>query len=201
VDALRDHSSVVILVFDGDLSLGIRAEPSDLAAVTSNRETFDKSGRKKVSKRHHLGGLVSSIAKHVALVTGTNVLVLAPDVDTTGDVGRLLLEANHDVAGLVVKALARVVEANALDGVADDLLVVRVALSGDLTEDHDHAGLGGSLTGDLGVRILSKAGIEDSVRDLIADLVRVALVDGLRSEEESVDLRHDDRRRRRDVLM
>jgi hypothetical protein len=43
-----------------------------------------------------------------------------------------------------------------------------VGLGGDLAEDHDHTGLGGSLAGNLGERVLPEAGIEDGVRDLIA---------------------------------
>ena len=45
--------------------------------------------------------------------------------------------------------LGAVVIADVLDGVADDLLVVDVGLGGDLAADHDHPGLGDSLTGDL----------------------------------------------------
>jgi hypothetical protein len=43
-----------------------------------------------------------------------------------------------------------------------------VGLGGDLTKDHDHAGLGGSLAGDLGEGVFLEAGIEDSIGDLIA---------------------------------
>jgi hypothetical protein len=57
---------------------------------------------------------------------------------------------------------------NVLDGVADNLLVVKLCLGRDLTKDHDHAGLDGRLAGHLGVRILAKAGIEDGVRHLVA---------------------------------
>lgn len=145
VDALGDHGAIVILVLDGDLGLGVRAQPGDLTRVAGNGEALNELGGEDVSEGHHLGGLVGGIAEHVALVTSTNVLVLAADVNTTGNVGRLLLEADHDVAGLVVEALGGVVEANALDGITDDLLVVGVALGGDLTEDHDHTGLGGGL--------------------------------------------------------
>jgi hypothetical protein len=43
-----------------------------------------------------------------------------------------------------------------------------VCLCGDLAEDHDHTGLGGSLASDLGEGVLPEAGIEDGIRDLIA---------------------------------
>lgn len=43
------------------------------------------------------------------------------------------------------RTLLNVIVANALDGVADDLLVVNSGGGGDLAKHHDHAGLSGSL--------------------------------------------------------
>ena len=45
-----------------------------------------------------------------------------------------------------------------------------------------HVGLGGSLHGDLGIWVNLDAGIKNTVRNLIADLVGVTLADRLRSE-------------------
>lgn len=84
-------------------------------------------------------------------------------METLGDVGRLLLNGNKDVAGLVVETLVGAVVTNVLDGLTDDLLVVEAGLGGDLTEDHDHTGLGGSLASNLGEGVLLQAGIEDGI--------------------------------------
>lgn len=84
-------------------------------------------------------------------------------METLGDVGRLLLNGNEDVAGLVVETLVGAVVTNVLDGLTNDLLVVETSLGGDLTEDHDHTGLGGSLASNLGEGILLQAGIEDGI--------------------------------------
>lgn len=70
-------------------------------------------------------------------------------VETLSNVGRLLLNGNQDVTGLVVETLLGRVVTDLLDGVSNDLLVVDLRPGGDLTEDHDHTGLGGGLTGDL----------------------------------------------------
>ena len=78
----------------------------------------------------------------------------------------LLLDGDNDVAGLVVKALGGVVVSDVLDGIADDLLVVDGGSSGDLAEDHDHAGLAAGLAGNAGGLVVLDAGIEDSVGDL-----------------------------------
>jgi hypothetical protein len=88
-----------------------------------------------------------------------------------GNVGGLLLNRDEHVAGLVVEALARVIEADHLDSVTHNLLVVEVRLGGDLSEDHDHAGLAGSLASDLGVGILGQARIQHRVGDNVAELV------------------------------
>jgi hypothetical protein len=48
-----------------------------------------------------------------------------------------------------VLTLGGIIVANGGNGVADNLLVVDRGLGGDLTEDHDHASLGGSLASDL----------------------------------------------------
>jgi len=62
----------------------------------------------------------------------------------------------QDIACFVIKALLRIIVTDLLNGVADDFLVVEPGFCGDLSEDHDHARLGGSLTGDLGKWILFK---------------------------------------------
>lgn len=84
-----------------------------------------------------------------------------------------------------------------LDRVTDDLLVVELSLGRDLTEDHDHTSLGGSLAGDLGVGVLGEAGVEDGVRDLVTDLVGVALSDRLAGDEQESGVRVWRRRRER----
>src|SRR5690606_11039971 len=66
-----------------------------------------------------------------------------------------------------------------LDGVSHHLLVVELRLGGDFTEDHNHTGLGGGLTSDLGKGILAQAGIKNGVGDLVCNLVRVTLAYGL----------------------
>lgn len=126
-----------------------------------------------------LGGLVSGIAEHDTLVTGTKLLKSLVVVQALGDIGRLLLNGDEQVESLVVEALGGVIVADILDGVTDDLLVVDVSAGRDLTEDHDHAGLGGGLASDLGQRVLSQAGIENGIRDLISNLVGVTLANRL----------------------
>ena len=51
-------------------------------------------------------GLVSGITEHDTLVTSTELLKGLIVVKTLSDIGRLLLDGNKNVAGLVVEALS-----------------------------------------------------------------------------------------------
>jgi hypothetical protein len=179
VDALRDNGTVVVLVLNGDLGLGVGSEPGQRTVAASSGHGSVQLVGEEESEGEELGCLVSGITEHDTLVTSTELLESLLVVKTLSDIGRLLLNGDEQVAGLVVKTLGRVIIADVLDGVTDDLLVVELGLGGDLTEDHDHTGLGGSLASNLGEGILPKASIEDSVGNLISDLVGVALTDGL----------------------
>jgi hypothetical protein len=55
-------------------------------------------------ERHAGLGLICRIAKHQALVTGTNVILITPHVHSLSNVGRLFLEGGQHIARLVVKA-------------------------------------------------------------------------------------------------
>ena len=182
VDAERDDRAVVVCVLNGDLGLGVGPEPGDGTVVAGVGHGLVKLVGELDGEGEVLGGLVGGITEHDTLVTGTKLLESLLVVETLSNIGALLLNGNEDVASLVVEALLGRVVANVLDGVTDDLLVVDLGLGGDLTEDHDHAGLGGSLASNLGEGVLLEAGIEDGVGDLVSDLVGVALADGLGCE-------------------
>lgn len=141
--------------------------------------------REQQSQGEELGGLIGGITEHDTLVTGTKLLKSLLVVQTLGDIGRLLLNGDQQVQGLVVETLGGVIVANVLDGVTDNLLVVELGVGGDLTKDHDHTSLGGGLASNLGEGVLGQAGIEDGIRHLISDLVGVTLTDGLGGEEEA----------------
>lgn len=91
-------------------------------------------------------GLVSGVSEHDTLITGTKLLKSLLVVKTLSDIRRLLLNGDEDVAGLVIETLGGIIVTNVLDSTTDDLLVIELRLGGDLSENHDHTGLGGSLT-------------------------------------------------------
>lgn len=184
VDSLGNNGTVVVLVLNGDLGLGVGSQPGD-ASITAGRghRSVELVGQLE-GQGEELRGLVSGVSEHDTLVTGTQCLEAVVQVQTLGDIGRLLLNGNEDVAGLVVETLGGVVVTDVLDGVTDDLLVVDLGLGGDLPEHHDHTGLGGGFASNLGERVLGQAGVEDGIGDLIGNLVGVTLTDGLRLSQK-----------------
>lgn len=188
VDADRDDSAAVVLVLNGDLGLGVGTEPVQRAVAASGGHGSVELVSEHEGQGEQLRGLVGGITEHDTLVTSTEALEGLLVVQTLGDIGRLLLNGDEQVEGLVVETLGGVVVTNVLDSVTDDLLVVELGLGGDLTEDHDHTSLGGSLASNLGEGILSQASVEDGIRDLIGDLVGVTLTDGLGLSDELASL-------------
>jgi hypothetical protein len=86
----------------------------------------------------------------------------------------------------VVEAVVRVVVADAADRLAGDRGNVHIGLSGDLARDHHEARVDQALAGDAAGRVVLHHGVEDAIRDLVADLVGMALGDGLGGEQELV---------------
>lgn len=163
VDSEGNDSATIVLVLHGDLGLGVRSQPREGSVPASRRHGLVKLVGEEVRERVELGGLVGGIAKHETLVTSSHLLKSLLVVKTLSDIGGLLLNGNHNVAGLVVETLLGRVVADLLDSISDDALVVNGGLGGNLTEYHDHTGLGGRLASDLREGVLRKAGIEDGI--------------------------------------
>ena len=130
--------TVVMGVLDSDLGLGVGTEPRDGAVGTGNSHGVVQLVREEESKGKELRGLIGGITEHDTLVTSTKLLESLLVVETLGDIGRLLLNGNQDVASLVVETLLGVIVTNVLDGTTDDGLVVEWGPGGDFTENHDH---------------------------------------------------------------
>mmetsp|Transcript_15011 Transcript_15011/g.27022 ORF Transcript_15011/g.27022 Transcript_15011/m.27022 type:complete len:355 (-) Transcript_15011:97-1161(-) len=186
VNPLRNHLALSTLdVFDDDLGLAVRTNPLKDSLLAHVGQALAELGGEHVSERHQrLLVFISSVAEHMSLVSSSDFVLFLVDVDALGDVRGLRLDGDEDGAGSVVEAFLLIVVANLLEGFADDLLVVHGSLGGDFSEDHDHAGLGAGFARNLRVRVACQARVEDGVGDLVADLVGVALVDGLGGEEE-----------------
>ena len=186
-----EPDGLVAVVGDGDLGLAVGAQVGDLAGLADRGELLGEAVREEDRQRHQLGGVVARVAEHQALVAGTLLVervdatgaVLVGRVDALGDVGALLADRHLDAAGGAVEALGGGVVADAEHGVAHDLGDLDVGLGRDLTGDVHESGGHHRLDGDAAAGVLVEHGVEDRVGDLVTDLVRVSLGDGLGGEQ------------------
>ena len=136
--------------------------------------------------------LVDRVAEHHALVAGSDaielvalaVLPLERRVHALGDVARLLVERDHDPAGVGVEAELAARVADQADPLAHEAGDVEVRVGGDLAGDDDEAGRDERLAGHAAERIFAQDGVEHDVGDLVRDLVGVTLGHGLGRELE-----------------
>jgi hypothetical protein len=193
VDLGGDHRSIgKLIVSDGDLGLSIGTKPPERSILTHIGELLSELVGKKVGQGHAALGFVRGVSKHDTLVTGTDVHVVLSNMDTSGDIGGLLVDTNEHLAGVAGETLGlhggeivnEGAESNLADLITDNFLVVEVGGGGDLSKDHDHVVFGGGLACDLGHGVGGEAGVKDGIGDLIAELVGVSFVDGLGREEE-----------------
>ena len=185
------RDGAVAVVRDGDLGLAVGAQVGQLAGLAHRGEALGEAVREEDRQRHQLGGVVAGVAEHQALVAGALLVervdaagaALERRVDALGDVRALLADRGADAAGRAVEALRRAVVADREHGVAHDLRDLDVGLGGDLAGHVDQAGGDHGLDRDPAARVLGEHRVEDRVRDLVADLVRVSLGDGLGREQ------------------
>ena len=84
-----------------------------------------------------------------------------------------------------VKAVLCTGVADIRDDLADDLLEIDIAAGGDLAHNVDQTGGSAGLAGHAGIGIVGQDLVQDRIGDLVADLVRMSLGDGLRSKQVS----------------
>ena len=203
----RDLDGPIVLIADRHLGLAVGAQIREGAILAHGGQALGQALGEVDGHGHEDGGLVARIAEHHALVARADArgLVLAGarerTVDALGDIGALLVDHVDDAAGLAVEAVFGAVVADAADHIAGDLLHIHVGLGADLARDEYRAGGREGLAGAAHVvhargpargravalclesGLLGQYRVENRIRDLVADLVRVPLGDGFRGEE------------------
>ena len=130
--------------------------------------------------RHKLRRFIAGIAEHHSLIACAQCLVIVHGViDTHGDIGRLLVKAAGNTA-IVCKTIFRLGVTDAPDHFPGALFIVHFCCCGDLAHNMDCTGFRCDLTGAATHGILFQEGIQDPVRDLVADLVGMPFGDGFR---------------------
>jgi len=150
--------------------------------------------RKRDRQWHELWRLAAGEADHHALVPRALQLervvlqralsLFQRMVDARRDVWRLLFQINLDQRVVGVETNLFEVVANAADGVANRSLNVEVGVRGDLADDHAQPFGDGGLAGHAGVGVLREHAVEDRIRDLVANLVRMAFGHRLGGQQE-----------------
>ena len=100
------------------------------------------------------------------------------------------VDRRDDGAGLVVETELGPRVPDVLDRVANDGREIHVGLRRDLPGDEGEPGRDERLAGHPSHGVVPQNGVEDRVGDLVGDLVRVTLGDGLGSEVVSTVLKH-----------
>jgi len=130
------HSASSLLVFDNHLRLAVRSKPWNFSTVSLSSHVLADSVGKQVREREEvlLVPLIGGVAEHESLISGSHVLDGLVGMDRVGNLRRLSLDLEKNVAGIAV-------EANLGGGVADLLayspgnsLVVDGLFAGDFSK-------------------------------------------------------------------
>merc|ERR1719210_842255 len=84
----------------------IRSQPPEQSALPHICELLPELCGHGVGQRHAILCLIRGVPKHNPLVASPDIQVLFADVDTTGDVGALLVDAYQDLTCLVAQPFA-----------------------------------------------------------------------------------------------
>ncbi len=135
---------------------------------------------------HENRGLIAGIAEHQPLIPSALFFKKTFTCgDSLRDVRRLFVYGGHHRTGLPVKSHFRVVVANFLDGISDDLRHVHPTGGGDLAGNYRHSGGHQGLAGHPTLLVFSHNSVQDRIRNTIGNLVWMSFGDRFRSEQIS----------------
>ena len=182
----------VPFVLKGDLGLGVGAQVRDRAGLADLRVLLGHAVREVDRQRHEDVGLIAGVAEHHALIAralrvefvllGLTRSDLLRGGDTLRNIGRLLIEGDHDAAGAAVVTKRLVVVADLVDRATNGARDIDVGLGGDLTSNHGETGGDKRFARHPTHRILRQHLVEDGVGNLVGHLVGMALRNALGGE-------------------
>ena len=176
---LRRHDDGVdphrfsVPVFHGHLGFSIGTDPGQDVLFPDFCQSLGEPMCEDDRHRHEFSRLVGGIAEHQSLVAGT------AGIHAHGDIARLLVNGGEDGTGVVVESPGGVAVADILDDFANDIRNLDVGLGGDFTGHEGNSGSQNRLAGYPGILVFGYQRVEDSVGDLVGDLVRMSFRHGL----------------------
>ena len=175
----------IVLVLERHLRLGVGPKIRNLACLADLGVLLRHAVRKVDRQRHEDLGLVAGVAEHHALVAcalrvelvllGLTRSDLFRGRDALRDVGRLLIEGDHDAAGVAVVPERLPVVADHIDRAPDRAWDIDIGLGSDLTGHDGNAGGDKGLAGDPTHGVLGQHLVENGVGNLVRHLVGMAL--------------------------
>ena len=197
----REHDRVqtrrlsFFVVFHRDLALAVRAQIAQDPFLADFRQPSAEPVRQRDRIRHKLLRLPAREPEHQALVPGAHIqrlvssVVMLPglqrQIHAHSDVRGLLVQRRENCAGITVEAVLRAGVADLPDRFPGDGLIIHLRGGSDLAHQDDQSGGGAGLTGDTAHGVLRKQSVQDRIRDLVADLVRMSFRDRLRRKQSS----------------
>ena len=180
---------LLAVILHSDLSLAVRPQIVHKSGLADLGKLPGHFMRQRNRQGHQLRGLIAGVAEHHALIAGAVIqlglagfLGLQRLVHAQSDIAGLLVDVGNNTAGIAVKAVLGAVITDIPDNFPGDLGNIHVAAGGDLAHDVYQAGGSGGLAGHASVGVLGQNGVQHRVRDLVADLVGVALSHGFRGK-------------------
>jgi len=170
----------VAFVEHGHLALGVRAQPGQRPGFPEFGLAPDQPVREPDRIGHQVRGFVAGEAEHQALVAGAERAVGVHHALV--DLDRLMVEAHLHFAaigidagrGILVAGIAQHL-ARDLRGAVANLLEQGLVGGPELAGDDDQVVGDEGFAGHLGRRLAAQEGVEDRIRNLVGELVRVSL--------------------------
>lgn len=177
-DCVHTQRRVVVVVFDGDLALGIGTKVGhDFAFLANGGKFTDERVAEVERERHEVVGVIDGVAKHHALVSRTLFHRIGA-YHTLVDVGALLVDGTQHAATIRVELVFAFVVSDATNDIARDTLQIHIGVGIDLAREDDLSRGDKCFDGDFGVGVLGKEVVENGVGDLVRDFVRVSFGHG-----------------------
>ena len=173
-DCIYAHGAMVLVIFDSHLTFRVGTEISHIHTLATY---LGESHHERVAQGERKGyvevGLVCGVAEHHALVAGA-LLEGFLALNTTVDIGALLMHGQKDTARIAVEAELAAVVANFVDNAACGLLHVDIGVALDFTGNHDLTGGHQCFTCHFRLRVAGKKFVKDGVADLIGHFIGMA---------------------------
>ena len=171
-----DFHRLAVAIFYGHLGFAVGPEKISFAALANFREVVHQAMGHLNWKRHQLRRFIARVAEHHTLIAGALLFVQTFAFShALRDIGRLLLDRGQDGASMPVESHGGIGVTDLTHHFAHDIDVTHFCAASNLAGNDYHAGLGETFAGYSAVRISRQMGVQDRIRNLVAEFIRMTL--------------------------